>query len=137
MEERVNDLTTEATLNVLSINRDSAVPLYFQLKEQIKKLEEKQKAAKVDDSELKKKDEIITALKSIIDDYIYPNAANAILRKEGILKIENNIIDDEVIDKQMMNANTSIDKGETEGADKEKKISKYASVNSLLGAFDD
>ena len=36
MEERVNDLTTEATLNVLSINRDSAVPLYFQLKEQIK-----------------------------------------------------------------------------------------------------
>ena len=94
------------------------------LKEQIKKLEEK-------------KDEIITALKSIIDDYIYPNAANAILRKEGILKIENNIIDDEVIDKQMKNANTSIDKGETEGADKEKKISKYASVNSLLEAFDD
>ena len=38
MEERVNDLTTEATLNVLSINRDSAVPLYFQLKEQIKSL---------------------------------------------------------------------------------------------------
>lgn len=100
-------------------------------------MEEKQETAKVDDSELKKKDEIITALKSIIDDYIYPNAANAILRKEGILKIENNIIDDEVIDKQMMNANTSIDECETEGADKEKKISKYASVNSLLGAFDD
>ena len=107
------------------------------LKEQIKKLEEKQGVAIADDSELKKKDEIITALKSIIDDYIYPNAANAILRKEGILKIENNIIDDETIDKQMMNANTSIDEGETEGADKEKKTSKYASVNSLLGGFDD
>lgn len=37
----------------------------------------------------------------------------------------------------MMNANTSIDEGETEGADKEKKTSKYASVNSLLGGFDD
>ena len=40
MEERVNDLTTEATLNVLSINRDSSVPLYFQLKEQILKLKQ-------------------------------------------------------------------------------------------------
>ena len=107
------------------------------LKEQLKKMEEKQEATKVNDSELKKKDEIITALKSIIDDYIYPNAANAILRKEGILQIENNIIDDEVIDKQMMDANTSIDDDNTEEAEKRDTKSKYASVDSLLGGFDD
>lgn len=107
------------------------------LKEQLKKMEEKQEATKANDSELKKKDEIITVLKGIIDDYIYPNAANAILRKEGILQIENNIIDDEVIDKQMMDANTSIGEDNSEEANKEKKISKYASVNSLLGGFDD
>lgn len=107
------------------------------LKEQLKKMEEKQEATKVNDSELKKKDEIITALKSIIDDYIYPNAANAILRKEGILQIENNIIDDKVIDKQMMDANTSIDDDNTEEAEKRDTKSKYASVDSLLGGFDD
>ena len=107
------------------------------LKEQIKKMEEKKEATKTDDSELKKKDEIITALKNIIDDYIYPNAANAILRKEGILKIENNIIDDEVIDKQMMDANTSIDDDNAEEVEKRDTKFKYASVDSLLGGFDD
>lgn len=107
------------------------------LKEQLKRMEEKQETAKADDSELEKKDEIIMALKNIIDDYIYPNAANAILRKEGILQIENNIIDDEVIDKQMMDANTSIDEGNVEEVEKEEIKSKYASVNSLLGGFDD
>lgn len=79
------------------------------LKEKLKKMEENQDTARIDNSELKRKDEVITALKNIIDDYIYPNAANAILRKEGILKIENNIIDDKAIDKQMMNANTNVD----------------------------
>ena len=97
----------------------------------------RKEATKTDDSELKKKDEIITALKNIIDDYIYPNAANAILRKEGILQIENNIIDNEAIDKQMMNANTNIDDDNTEEVEKENTKSKYTSVNSLLGGFDD
>lgn len=108
------------------------------LKEKLKKMEENQDTARIDNSELKRKDEVITALKNIIDDYIYPNAANAILRKEGILKIENNIIDDKAIDKQMMNANTNIDEGDIEkNVEKEDGKSKYTSINSLLGGFDD
>lgn len=52
--------------------------------------------AKADNAEIRKKDAVISTLKRILDGYIYPEAANAILEKEGILEVVNSTIPEEL-----------------------------------------
>lgn len=87
--------------------------------------------AKNTSEELKKKNETIRKLKNVLDDYVYPDAANAILKKEGILEVANSLVPEEVIESKTVSADTDINKAP------EKKLSKYDSVNSILGGFDE
>lgn len=81
--------------------------------------------AKADNADIRKKNAAIARLKAILDSYVYPDAANAILKEDGILEVINSVVPDEIM------------KNKTIHADTEVKASKYNSVNKLLGGFDD
>lgn len=81
--------------------------------------------AKADNTDIKLKNATIIKLKNILESYIYPEAANAILEKEGVLEVVNTIIPDKCMEAKMMHADTDI------------KAFEYDSVNELLGGFDD
>lgn len=102
------------------------------LNSKIEQLKTKIKNSRSDTTELKKKNETIIHLKDILDDYVYPDVANAILKKDGILEVVNNVISDDVIQKKTIQANTPINTDENKTTK-----SKYASVNSLLGDFNE
>lgn len=70
--------------------------------------------AKLDENQsnialIKEKDKVIKVLKNIIDIYVYPSAANALLAKEGILEIVAGVVDDDTIDQLTISANTDIE----------------------------
>lgn len=96
-----------------------------QLEERVAELEDQlvNAQAKADNADIQKKDMAIAKLKAILDSYIYPDAANALLKKDGILEVINSVIADEVMDEKTIHADTEI------------KTSKYDSVNKLLGGF--
>ena len=131
----------------------------------IKDLAAKLDEAKYNAALIKEKDKAIKALKDIIDIYVYPSAANALLAKEGILEIVAGVVDDDTIDQLTISANTEIEKftsGQTKPCiksadaladfsldfpgklpskfpaddDDDDKPFKYDSVNNLLGGFD-
>lgn len=81
--------------------------------------------AKADNADIRLKNITIAKLKGILDGYIYPEAANAILEKEGILEVVNAVIPSELMQEKMLDANTDIQSFECD------------SVNKLLGDFDD
>ena len=81
--------------------------------------------AKADNAEIRKKDAAISTLKRILDGYIYPEAANAILEKEGILEVVNSTIPEELMKEKVVDADTDI------------KSFDFDSVNELLGGFND
>ena len=87
--------------------------------------------AKNTSEELKKKNETIRKLKNVLDDYVYPDAANAILKKEGILEVADSLVPEDVIESKTVSANTDINEVP------DKKLSKYDLVNSILGGFDE
>lgn len=106
----------------------------------IEKLKEEISNKKTLNEEIKEKNRTIIALKNVLEDYIYPDAANAILKKEGIIDTVNNIVADEVIEKQSIHADTNIDDFiiKSQGnSGKENRKSKFSSVDSILGDFDD
>lgn len=79
------------------------------LESTIEKLKEEILNKKTLNEEIKEKNRTIIALKNVLEDYIYPDAANAILKKEGIIDTVNNIVADEVIEKKSIHADTNID----------------------------
>lgn len=81
--------------------------------------------AKADNADIRQKNAVIASLKAILDSYIYPEAANAILEKEGLLDVVNTVIPEELIKQKSIDADTDI------------KSFGYDSVNKLLGGFDD
>lgn len=81
--------------------------------------------AKTDNADIRQKNETIAKLKSILDSYIYPEAANAILEKEGLLEVVNTVIPEERMKEKTFDADTNIASFE------------YNAVNKLLGGFDD
>lgn len=85
-----------------------------------------------DGSELQEKDMLIIKLRGILDDYIYPDMANAILKKEKILEAVNSVVSDESAAKNMMPAGDSINEQKPE-----KKKSRFGSVDSLMSGFDE
>ena len=90
-----------------------------ELEEQMKEIQRKAVSA-----ELRQKDKAIVKLKKLLDDYIYPDAANAILQREGILEVVSSVVPQEKMEAHMIQADTEIGPFE------------YDSVNSLLGDFD-
>ena len=130
----------------------------------IKDFASKLSEAKINKTSMKEKDNAIKALKNIIDIYVYPSAANALLAKEGILEVVAGVVDDNTIDKLTISANTDIEKfisGKTKPCvkssdtpvhssldfpgelpshfpadDNDDKPFKYDSVNKLLEGFD-
>lgn len=81
--------------------------------------------AQADRADIRQKNEVIARLKRLLDSYIYPDAANAILEREGILEVVSSVVPAEQIQKHTITADTEI------------KFSEYDSVNELLGGFDD
>ena len=73
----------------------------------------------------KEKDNLIRKLKDIIDDYVYPEAANILLQKEGILDIVTEITSPESLDEHIIDSDTDISKF------------KHSSVNDLLSKLDE
>ena len=130
----------------------------------IKDLASKLAEAKSNKTSIKEKDNAIKTLKNIIDIYVYPSAANALLAKEGILEVVAGVVDDDTIDNLTITANTNINdftSDKTRSFVKSTEIStghpagfagelpaklpaneennkpfKYDSVNNLLGDFD-
>jgi hypothetical protein len=81
--------------------------------------------AKADNADIRQKNAVIAKLKAILDSYIYPEAANAILGREVLLDTVNTVIPEELIKQKSIDADTDI------------KPFGYDSVNKLLGGFDD
>ena len=83
----------------------------------------------VDNAAIKEKNKTIAKLKEVLELYVYPDAANAILQKAGILEVVAGIIPDDKMDSVMIAEDTDIEDG--------KEKSKYKSVNKLLSSFID
>lgn len=81
--------------------------------------------AQADHADIRQKNEVIARLKKLLDSYVYPDAANAILAREGLLEIVSSVIPEEQMKKHTITADTEI------------RFSEYDSVNELLGDFDD
>lgn len=75
-------------------------------------------------AEFKQKEQAIVKMKKLLDDYIYPDAANAILQREGILKVVSSVVPQEQVEKHIIEADSEIGPFE------------YDSVNTLLGDFE-
>lgn len=112
-----------------------------ELKNVIKETEKKltEEKAKNTDTKIKEKDKAIVAMKNILDDYIYPDMANAILKRDGVLKVVNSVVNNNIVDEKSICADTDIEKlvEEKSSNDKENKESEFSSINSILGGFDD
>lgn len=67
----------------------------------------------------------VKILRNIIDTYVYPEIANELLVKNGILKQTSEIIDIEEVDKHIISASTNVDEF----------IS--SAINDLMEVFDD
>lgn len=85
------------------------------------------KAQKEDTAAMKEKDAVITKLKGILDTYVYPDVANTLLEKEGILETVNHIVNLQSVESLTLKANAPISA----------PGSRYDSVNRLLGDFDE
>lgn len=102
------------------------------LQKTVKSLEKEQedaKAALQSNRELSKtlreQENIIKALKRILDDYVYPEMANLLLQKDGIFESLHSYIDAEQLDKTTMTANTDIEQ------------LQYDVVRDLIGDLDE
>ena len=102
------------------------------MEEQMKKSEERAAAleaamekmqVKANNAKLKERDETIRKLRKILESYIYPDAANALLAKEGILEVASTVIPEEIMQEKTITA------------DAEVQESEYKSVNKLMGGF--
>lgn len=76
--------------------------------------------------QIKERDAVIKRLKQILDDYIYPDAANAILIREGFLRADAPA----VIPTELM-------AGKTISADTDIRESQFAAVNDLFSVFEE
>ena len=90
------------------------------LKEKISKVQ-----ARRDRAEIRAKDQTIAKLKSILASYVYPDAANAILEREGILELESSIIPKENMEEKIIHADTKVE------------YSKFEALNELMDGFTD
>ena len=76
-----------------------------------------------DNAEIRKKNSAIVKLRALLESYVYPDAANAILEKAGILEVVNSIVPDEAIKGKMIEAETEV------------KPSRFDSLNELTRDF--
>ena len=74
---------------------------------------------------LSEKDEVITKLKHILDYYVYPDMANALLEKEGVLELVTSVITPAKAEEVTITASAEIEK------------SKFAVINSMRDEFND
>ena len=54
------------------------------------------------------KNKEIASLKRIIKNYLYPEIANALLASEGLLEINNEVIDDETLSQRTISSETDV-----------------------------
>lgn len=63
---------------------------------------------------LKEKDRMLIKLKRILNDYVYPEIANALLQQEGVLDVVSDTIDEDSLEKHTISADTDISEYESE-----------------------
>ena len=103
------------------------------------KNELKEKVSRRESKEIREKDAEIASLIALLKDYVYPDAANALLAKEGLLEVNSTMIDPERLEENTIHADTIIQNEEHKEQHKEqeihgKKLDK--SVEDLLKGFD-
>ncbi|NLE27706.1 MAG: hypothetical protein GX625_20695 [Clostridiaceae bacterium] len=93
---------------------------YEELKDKVQK-----KIQKDENKSIREKDEVILRLKKLLDEYVYPEVANLLLEKEGLLETVNTIID-----KDKLSAIT---------VEPDSDISKitFQSIESIMKGFDE
>lgn len=89
--------------------------------------------AKWDGEKQKNKDNIIATLKHILDDYIYPDAANAMLEKEGILDVVGEIVPRSAMERLTVHPDTDLVMAVT--AEETFEVEKFQSVSGLRAMF--
>ena len=77
------------------------------------------------EKKLKEKDVVISKLKAILDNYVYPDAANAMLEKEGILHTVIDVVAPVKMENMLITASTEV------------KKSRFAAINKMMGDFDE
>lgn len=93
------------------------------------------------------KDKAILSMKNILNSYIYPDMANALLKKDGVLEIINSVIPDEIAEHMMIQADTNISliandvstdlvTAEDHSGQNEKSSTGFHSIDTLFGGFD-
>lgn len=93
---------------------------YEELKDKMQK-----KIQKDENKSIREKDKVILRLKKLLDEYVYPEVANLLLEKEGLLETVNTIID-----KDKLSAIT---------VEPDSDISKitFQSIESIMKGFDE
>jgi ribosomal protein L16 Arg81 hydroxylase len=88
--------------------------LVNELKNQISEIKKEIKMTLISESSLEKDNKRYIdenrKLRDIINTYVYPEIANEILKENGIVKNNSDIVDSEVINKEVFNSETDVDK---------------------------
>lgn len=81
-----------------------------QLHKQISSLEMELEEAKKNSNriELREKEKALLYIKNILNSYIYPDMANAILKKAGMSEVLSSVVPDELAEAMMIQANTDL-----------------------------
>lgn len=79
-------------------------------KHEVKSLKEsiKRKEEKTESKIINKKNKEICKLRRILSEYVYPDAANMLLAKEGILQVSSTLIDSQTMDGKIIHPDTEI-----------------------------
>lgn len=106
-------------------NKDlkASIEYYRKANEELKtKLEEK--AQKTENKAIRKREAVIRGLKKLLDDYVYPEVANQLLVKEGLLQTVSEIIDKESLAAITVKPSTDI------------SAVSFQTVEELMNGFD-
>ena len=112
--------------NAVEMNKESKV-----IKAKCEELEKKnaELTAQLEKMKAKKPNNVpVKVLKKILGDYVYPEFADAILNKEGILKTEESMVPDELLETNLIDADTELNPGIIEE-------SEFDAINALLNGI--
>ena len=75
----------------------------------------------------------------LLEGYLYPENANLLLQRNGILEYVDSLMSEVVVEAKLMTSRDemTVDTSESEQEPEPEKVSRFDSVNMLRGAFDD
>ena len=75
----------------------------------------------------------------LLEGYLYPENANLLLQRNGILEYVDSLMSEVVVEAKLMTSRDEmiVDTSESEQEPEPEQVSRFDSVNMLRGAFDD